>query len=63
MRHAKPVTEGHRGSVRDAFAVTITELANERTDIVLLDGDNASSSQTEMFAKPSKQLTSALTDA
>ena len=39
-----------RGSLRDAFAVTITKLADERSDIALLDGDNANSSQAEMFA-------------
>lgn len=49
MRQAEPVTGGRRGSLREAFAVAVTELASERSDIVLLDGDNASSSQTEMF--------------
>src|SRR5690349_16146921 len=39
-----------RCSLRDAFAVTITALADERSDIALLDGDNANSSQAEIFA-------------
>jgi len=42
-------TEG-RCSLRDAFAVTLTALAEERADIALLDGDNANSSQAEIFA-------------
>jgi len=39
-----------RCSLRDAFAVTITALADERPEIALLDGDNANSSQAEIFA-------------
>lgn len=50
MKVAEVVLAGQRGSLREAFATTVTELARERTEIVLLDGDNASSSQTEMFA-------------
>jgi transketolase len=39
-----------RCSLRDAFANTITALAEERPEIALLDGDNANSSQADKFA-------------
>jgi transketolase len=50
MKVAEVTLNGQRGSLREAFAITVTALARERAEIVLLDGDNASSSQTEMFA-------------
>jgi transketolase len=42
-------TEG-RCSLRDTFAREMTELASERPDIVILDGDNANSAQVDRFA-------------
>lgn len=50
MRITEGVLTGERGSLRQAFAISVTELARERMDIVLLDGDNASSSETQRFA-------------
>jgi transketolase len=50
VKVAEVTLTGQRGSLREAFATTVTELARDWTQIVLLDGDNASSSQTEMFA-------------
>lgn len=50
MKVAEVSLTGERGSLRDAFALTLTELAKERPNIVLLDGDNASSSRTDIFA-------------
>jgi transketolase len=50
MQRFEGAPKAGRCSLRDAFALTLTALAHERSDIVLLDGDNANSSQAEIFA-------------
>jgi transketolase len=50
MYHFDGVPTAGRCSLRDAFAITLTALADERTDIALLDGDNANSSLADRFA-------------
>lgn len=52
------VATAGRSSLRDTFATTLVALADDRPDIVLLDGDNANSSMAEVFARahPSRFL-------
>jgi transketolase len=50
VKRIDPSRAGSKGSLRDTFAASLTELARERDEIVVLDGDNSTSSMMEMFA-------------
>ena len=51
MRRADVLHDGPKGSLRQAFAETLTELARSDPAIVVLDGDVALSTRTDLFAK------------
>ncbi len=50
MKTTEARVSAERGSLRAAFATSLTEVATTRSEIILLDGDNSTSSQADIFA-------------